>query len=105
MDRGVDRNVGKIESELDTHNVITSRGVNPGCETMGNGQMAQSVQSRVTGRSVIIEVIILKFVRRRARDASERMHRRWSANECEELASLEGHTIADDDEFSPNLIE
>ena len=43
VDRGVDRNVGKIENELDTHNVITSRGVNPGCETMGNGQMAQSV--------------------------------------------------------------
>ena len=54
---------------------------------------------------MIIEVIILKFVRRRARDASERMHRIWSANECEELASLKGHTIADDDEFSPDLIE
>ena len=54
---------------------------------------------------MIIEGIILKFVRRRARDASERMHRRWSANECEELAGLKGHTIADDDEFSPNLIE
>ena len=54
---------------------------------------------------MIIEVIILKFVLRRVRDASERMHRRWSANECEELAGLKGHTVADDDEFSPDLNE
>ena len=54
---------------------------------------------------MIIEVIRLKFVRRKVRDARERMHRRWSANECEELASQKGHTIADDDEFSPDLIE